>query len=440
MLTYNRPWLAPYQETALFCPARYAIVEATTKSGKTAGAMVWLTEQAMQGRAGQNFWWVSPTYQQAKMVFRRLKTSLPRKVYEAKETELFMTLANQTRVWFKGADKPDTLYGEDVYAAVIDEATRVKPDAWHAVRSTLTATNGPIRIIGNVRGRKNWAYQLARQAEGGSPDMHYAKITALDAVAVGIIAAEEVEDARGKLPPDVFRELYMADPSEDGGNPFGLAAIRACVAELSSATPVAWGWDLAKSVDYTVGIGLDAAGAVCRCERWQSPWEETIGRIVSLTGTAPALVDSTGVGDPVLEALQRRGRDVAARFEGFKFSSTSKQQLMEGLALVIQQQQIRFPAGVVVHELEAFEYEYSRTGVRYSAPSGLHDDAVCALALAVQQWQQIGRFTMQLWGGDEAVPQTLAESQRVTDEQLAAARQAVDEAVLSGGDVWFGGR
>lgn len=55
---------------------------------------------------------------------------------------------------------------------------------------------------------------------------------------------------------------------------------------------------------------------------------------------------------------------------------------MEGLAVAIQKQEIGFPEGVITHELESFEYEYTRTGVRYSAPSGMHDDAVCALALA----------------------------------------------------------
>lgn len=31
-----------------------------------------------------------------------------------------------------------------------------------------------------------------------------------------------------------------------------------------------------------------------------------------------------------------------------------------------------------------FEYDYTRGGVRYSAPHGVHDDCVMALALAVQ--------------------------------------------------------
>ena len=145
---------------------------------------------------------------------------------------------------------------------------------------------------------------------------------------------------------------------------------------------------MAKSVDWTVGIGLDAHGCVSRFDRFQRSWEDTITPIVQATGPTPALVDSTGVADPVLEALQRRGRDVGGRCEGFKFSATSKQQLMEGLAVAIQQQQIHFPAGVIVHELEAFEYEYTRAGVRYSAPAGLHDDAVCALALVCSAVRQ----------------------------------------------------
>jgi hypothetical protein len=44
-----------------------------------------------------------------------------------------------------------------------------------------------------------------------------------------------------------------------------------------------------------------------------------------------------------------------------------------------------------VNELEAFEYMYSQTGVRYSAPTGLHDDAVCALALAAQAFKSAQR-------------------------------------------------
>jgi hypothetical protein len=37
-----------------------------------------------------------------------------------------MTFPNQTHIWFRSAEKPDNLYGDDVYDVVIDEANRVK--------------------------------------------------------------------------------------------------------------------------------------------------------------------------------------------------------------------------------------------------------------------------------------------------------------------------
>jgi hypothetical protein len=190
--------------------------------------------------------------------------------------------------------------------------------------------------------------------------------------------AERWRTHSGIFPEHVFRELYLAEPADDGGNPFGLAAIKSCEAPLSKRAPVLFGIDLAKSVDFTVVCGLDDAGAVCVLERWQSDWKQTVRRIIDLVGDTRAVVDSTGVGDAVTEYLSP-----CKNLRGFKFSASSKQELMADLAAAIQQQRVRFPSGWLTNELETFEYNYTASGVRYSAPEGLHDDGVCALALAV---------------------------------------------------------
>ena len=144
--TYNRPWLAPYQLEALFCAERYAVVEATTKAGKTAGCMVWLTERAMAGRPGQNFWWVAPIRDQAKIVYRRLKRSLPIELYTSNEQDLTLTLLNGRRMANEpmqdqyvsvnviprmALDRAETLrdgassiYGTDAVAGVVNYITR----------------------------------------------------------------------------------------------------------------------------------------------------------------------------------------------------------------------------------------------------------------------------------------------------------------------------
>jgi phage FluMu gp28-like protein len=381
------PKLYPAQRAAIYHPSRYVFIEASTKAGKTLGCIVWQAQQVLTDKRKGHHWWVAPVYPQAKIAFRRVKKMFPRELYEANESELRIDFASGSSWWFKSGEKPDNLYGEDVQSAVIDEASRLREDAWFAVRSTLTATQGPIRCIGNVKGRKNWFYKLSRSAQSGADAMHYAKLTAVDAIAGGVITQAEIDDARATLPDHIFRELYLAEPSDDGGNPFGLSAIERCVGILSAGKPVAWGWDLAKSHDWTVGVALDELGRVCRFARFQKPWEETTKAIKDATG-AYALVDSTGVGDPILEALQRGG---GSWFEGFRFSASSKQQLMEGLALAIQRQSVTFPEGPVAQELRDFEFEHSRAGVRYSAPAGLHDDCVCALALAVEAHRRASR-------------------------------------------------
>lgn len=381
---YQRPYLYPKQLAAIFDEARYSIIEGTTKCGKTKGCIDWILEQALLsnvlfGKENTNHWWVAPVYPQAKIAYRRIKLCIDKRLYKANDTELKITIIkNNASIWFKSGEKPDNLFGEDVYSAVIDEASRMREEAWFAIRSTLTFTRGKVRIIGNVKGRKNWAYLLGVKAKAGAPDMAYHKITAHDAVEGGILDADEIERARAELPENVFKELYLAEPSDDGGNPFGLSAIQRCIGEMSKEEPYVWGIDLAKSLDYTVCIALDKSGRVCRLERWQSPWEMTISKIKAIVGSRPALVDSTGVGDPILESFQKFG----GNYRGYKFTSGSKQQLMEGLSVGIQKQSINFPSGVIVEELEIFEYELTRTGVKYSAPEGMHDDCVCSLALA----------------------------------------------------------
>lgn len=411
-IEYVRPDLYPKQRVALFdCPdingktARYGICEASTKAGKTTACIAWLAEQAFtlgSLGAGRNFWWIAPVYGQARIAFVRMKRALPRGLYRADNQALTITLCNGPDplspfedgavIAFKSGEKPDNLYGEDVFAAVLDEASRMRRESWHAVRSTLTATRGACRIIGNVKGRKNWFYDIARVAQAGAADHSYMKLTAYDAVAGGVLDAAEIEDAKSQLPEDVFKELYLAEPGEDEGNPFGYSHIAACEGALSNGTLFCAGVDLAKRRDWTVIVGLDREGNVVGYDRWQKvPWGETMARISDAVGHVPCLIDATGVGDPIVEHLQRQHNQV----EGFVFTPKSKQMLMEGLALDLQSRSFTYPSQAAMpgnqfrHELDAFEYEATRTGVRYSAPGGMHDDVVMALALARSKYRTL---------------------------------------------------
>jgi hypothetical protein len=385
-IVYERPYLYPKQAAAIFTDKRWSLCEASTKSGKTVASIARILEWGFAGQPGWNYWWVAPVSDQARIAFTRVKQNLTAGSFTSRESPTpVVNLLNGVVLSFKSADNPDSLYGEDVHGVIIDEASRAKVEAWYAVRSTLTATGGPAVIIGNVKGRKNWFYEFARRVEAGQePNGHFSRITWKDAVEAGVLDLEEIEDARRNLPERVFLELYEAEASDDAGNPFGFDHIKACVGDLSNLPAVAFGVDLAKKRDYVVVIGLDENGRTCSFSRWQGvPWPETIRRIHAIVGEdTPALVDSTGLGDPVLEELQIEH----GNFTGYMFSASAKQRIMEGLAVSIQGHELTFPDGPIRQELDIFEYTYTPTGVRYSAPDGFHDDCVCSLALAREQF------------------------------------------------------
>lgn len=375
----ERPTLTQFQKDIIYAPERFTVTEAATKAGKTFSHLWWLYEQAHEGYKGYNYWWTAPVYGQAEIAFNRLRRATENsKYYKVNHTKLTIETPVQTILSFKSAEKPDNLYGDDVYAAVIDEFTRCREDAWFAIRSTLTKTGGKCKMIGNVRGTKNWGYRLALKAKNGEPNYKYFKITAYQAAEAGIITYSEIEQAQRDLPERVFKELYLAEATEDGSNPFGANYIDMCVRDQSDEAVAFYGVDLAKSVDFTVIIGMSINGSVCHIQRFQHDWATTKRIIEQQVGRMPCLIDSTGVGDSVVEELQR----VCPKMQGYKFTRNSKQQLMEALAVSIQHGRITFPEGVIVDELKQFEYIYSRNGVKYSAPEGMHDDTVCALALA----------------------------------------------------------
>jgi hypothetical protein len=393
-INYTRPFLYHYQEDILNAPARFTITEASTKVGKTASHIIWLFEEALKCRAGHSVWWIAPTIGQAKIAYERMKIQITNKeLFKTNEATRTITLITGVKMEFKTASDPDNLYGDDVYAFVFDEFTRSTEKAWFALRSTITATGGKGKFIGNVKGSKNWGHRLAMKAKNAQPDEKdwykgYFKITAYDAANAGMMTKdgrpfiEEIESAKRDLPENVFKELYLAEPTDDGANPFNLKFIKLCTMPLSDEPAICYGADLAKSVDYTAIIGLDRFASTCSMERFQKDWRSTTTILKQLG--KPVALDSTGVGDPIGEEVAAESNDV----ELFKFTETSRQQLLEGLAVGIQQRKLTFPEGIITYELEQFEYVYTRSGVKYRAPDGEHDDTVMALALAWHKYKE----------------------------------------------------
>ena len=349
---------------------RFIVVMCGRRFGKSELSQILGITEALKGGSVA---YVTPTYGLAQVFFERLTKTLP---FKNNISKLKIYCPNEGSIEFFTGERLDNLRGRKFHLVIIDEAAFISDleDGWsNSIRPTLTDYEGRAVFLSTPRG-KNFFYSLFMKQ--GENDWQSFKFSTYDNPHIN---PREIDDARIQLPKVVFNQEYLADPAENSANPFGNAFIRRCIKPLSAQTIVCYGIDLAKSVDFTVIIGLDKSGNVAYFDRFQLDWHNTKETIKRLP-PAPIIVDSTGVGDPILEDLLREGVNI----EGLKFTSQSKQQLMEGLASAIQQAKIGFPEGVIVDELDVFEYQFTANGVRYSAPSGFHDDCVVSLALA---WQ-----------------------------------------------------
>ena len=356
------------QQKILESDKRFRVIMCGRRFGKSELSQILGVSYAVKGLQVA---YITPTYGLAKVFFGRLTESLP---FPKNKSDLKIDFSNGGQIEFFTGERLDNLRGRKFHLVIIDEASFI-PDlenGWNnSIRPTLTDYKGKAVFLSTPKG-KNFFYSLFMKA--GENDWASFKFTSYDNPHID---PKEIDDARMQLPEVVFEQEYMANPAENSANPFGSKFIRACIKPISNQQIVAFGIDLAKSVDHTAIIGLDNSGNVAYFDRFQMDWHNTKENIKRLP-RSPILIDSTGVGDPITEDLKREG----IMIEGLKFTSQSKQQLMEGLATAIQQGKIGFPDGVIVKELEIFEYIFSSHGVRYSAPSGFHDDCVMALALA----------------------------------------------------------
>lgn len=374
----NQPHSA--QEKVLNESKRFNTLSCGRRWGKSALSVNLLCETALDGYPAGYF---APTYKLLDGTFNECLAALE-PVLKRKNDHQFIELITGGKIEFWSLENELAGRSRKYKRAIIDEAAFAKQlwTRWtESIRATLSDFKGDAWFLSTPKGKNDFHKLFMRGKMSEENWMSWQMSTYSNP----FIDPAEVDDAKKDLPELAFSQEYMAEFNENVANPFGVEFINQCTYGMSTLPAVVFGIDLAKSFDYAVIVGLDKNGSVCYFDRWQSDWRTTTEKILALPA-APIAIDATGSGDPIGEDINRRRGDV----EQFKFTSNSKQQLMEGLAVAIQSRKIVFPEGHITEELKNFEYEFTRTGVKYSAPVGLHDDCVCALALAWHKYQSVG--------------------------------------------------
>jgi hypothetical protein len=284
--------------------------------------------------------------------------------------------------------------GTNPVGVVFSEYSITKKEVWDLIRPIL-AENGGWAIFNFTPRGLNHAYTLMQQAKD-YPDTWWVGVYPVSETKA--LTEEALAQERAEMPRVMFEQEYECKFLEGASQFF--KNLENCVydektqQELQVSGDFKLGVDLAKYNDFTVITPFNLNNfIVYPQDRFnQIDWilqEAKIEAAARRFGNARVTIDSTGIGDPVVEELRRRGINIREE-DVFKFTQNSRQNLLNNLAILLENRKIRIPKDEeLLDELRSFTIEMNEKGrAVIKCPDGLHDDRVMSLALAV-------------WGVDE---------------------------------------
>lgn len=341
--------------------------------------------------------WVSPIYKQAKKVFDDIDVA----IYDSylcktrNKAELEFTLCTDSTIQFFSAERYDNMRGFTFDFLVCDEFAFFDEAAWTEVlRATVLVKGKKVLLISTPKGRNHFynIYNL----DGVNPEYKSFTMTSYDNP---IIKPSEIDDARLTLPDMVFRQEYLAEFLEDGAGVFKRFEE---VTNPAKTQRMYAGIDVGRADDYTVLTILNERGEYFYCDRWRhDSWANITNKIAAKINELSPItqIEVNSIGDAVFEQLRDKISNKSI-LKPFVTTSKSKQDIIEGLQVANQDGSCKIlPIDWLKKEFELFTYEYSHKtrSIKYTAPTGHHDDGVMSAAIAYNSLKTLrttGKYTI----------------------------------------------
>lgn len=369
-----------FLKEAILDESSIVCVKAGRRTGKTYNFALWLIIK-LDGKPNSKGLWLDTKHSNIDKYITRYFQPILAKMNlwsecNYNQQKKILTLHNGSYIDFGSAERPELMEGFDYDYAVLNEGGIIfkKQSLWNNTLLPMLK-NAQTRIIGTPKGNNTFKELYMRYP-------HYS-YSAYDSP---FWTEAEIEEAKSAMTQEAFRQEILAEFIEGAGAVF--RNIYECSGGELLEGPADGRYvlaaDLAKHQDFTVIlIGDSQKKEVVYFERFnQIDWGLQKARIISAYhkfNCRQGIIDSTGVGDSIYDDLVNSGLNI----EGFKFTSTTKQELVQNLSVAMDKLDITYPPiEILLDELSIYAYEQRADGrFRYSAPEGFHDDTVMALAL-----------------------------------------------------------
>ena len=211
--------LLPWQQKVMADSARFKVVVAGRRCGKSRMSAVSLLIEGLKCPKGSAVMYIAPTQGQARQIIWDLLMDLGREVIQSAHiNNLDITLVNGAKIYVRGSDRPDTLRGVSLTYVVLDEVADIKEETWEKViRAALSDKKGRALFISTPKGR-NWLYDLYNLGTSGTDsDWKSWHFTTEDNP---LIDVKEVEAAKKTMSSFAFKQEFLASFDNAGTDVF----------------------------------------------------------------------------------------------------------------------------------------------------------------------------------------------------------------------------
>ena len=363
-------------------------------------AGVWRIVKTLMQKGGDAIY-VAPSYGSASMRAARQQIGQIHSMLWGPETE--SRLSKSERIWtfpggtltLRSADVPDSLRGGSYVYAVLDEFSFWKDSVSilrEVIQPALLDHNGKILIVSTPKHASHESsvfYEECRELATWTT-IHAPTWTN------PYLSKEALEEIRSTTPSFVWQQEYAAECGEGSGYLFGELLIDDTVRADSGIGKFVIGcdWATSQGADSTVFAVYDKTKkAIVHVMKPTGGLTEQLSELRVLWdrfSRCQIIAETNGIGRPAID----RGLEMGLRMGEFTMSSASKQEIMFFLASQIERGDIRFLNDPdLVKEFAHFRVTASPSGgYKLQAEGSMHDDVVCAVALAVHE----GRYSISI--------------------------------------------
>lgn len=358
----------------------FGIVVAPRGSGKTLLGinmlLYWLLDSP-NVKSG----WISPVYSQAKNVFDTITQSAKEIIESSNRMETTITFINGSSIKFLSGDSPDSIRGFRFKYLVIDEAAFIKERTIdQVILPTLNPSGRKCLMISTPKG-KNHFYSWYLKEQSVSMKFPLTECP--------YVKDELIQAAKTSLPPDIFRQEFLAEFVDSSNDVFvGIDKVATVgVFSLERREDAFIGIDTGLSADMSVLTIMSPMGRVLWIEALNNENITTIANkfinVMNNFNVVGGYIETNGIGRGMYDLIGPKFKKVRE----FNTTQDSKTEMVRKLISDIETMTVELPTIDLCPELHSefgtFTYKLSPTGkLSFGHISGANDDYVDSLLMA----------------------------------------------------------